>query len=183
MRYIWEGEMREGDDPSLYHQARMLAGTAYPSEDIVPPEQLAASLFNNHFDLIFFDPLHVRPEVDRTIKILCGLLKPGGILVLHDCNPEDEALTSVSRPRGAWMGETYKAFANFHQHNPKRSLTIDVDYGVGVIVNNDLVLDFDDEFDLSYSEFSADRVSACGLTSWGDFITMVRTRSSIFHNT
>lgn len=180
IRYIWEGDQCEGDHPSMACSAQELAGSRYPMESIVLPEDLEASLNGRQFDIISHDPLHVRPIVDETIKALCRLLNPCGVLVIHDCYPEDENLTSVVCPQGAWMGETYKAFANFHRHNLSRSLTIDVDYRDGIIFNRDLVLDFDDHYDISFTDFSANRVQACGLTGWDDFNRILTERSGVF---
>jgi hypothetical protein len=141
-----------------------------PASAIQTLEQLLERHAGQGFDLILYDPVHVRPEVDLAIRALPALLNPGGILVVHDCNPENEALTSVRRRPGSWVGETYKAFALLRHHNPGLALTVAEDYGVGLIWNKGLVLDYPIEAELSYQQFAAQRSSYAGLISYYQFL-------------
>ncbi|NHZ89875.1 hypothetical protein F2P45_12750 [Massilia sp. CCM 8733] len=122
------------------------------------------------FDVILYDPVHVRPEVDLVVRALPALLNPGGILIVHDCNPEDEAITSVKRRPGAWVGETYKAFALLRHYNPGLAFTVDEDFGCGLVWNKGLVLDYPIEADLTYQQFDAQRASYTGLISYHQFL-------------
>lgn len=131
---------------------------------------LLAHYASRRFDLIFFDPVHVRPGVDQALRALPTLLNPGGVLVVHDCNPPCEEVTALTRPHGAWTGETYKAFALLRKHNREQVVTVDEDFGVGLVWNNGLKLDYSLDMDLDYRTFAAQRVAYLGLISYAQFL-------------
>jgi hypothetical protein len=166
--YIPELALEAYTDERLRAECLRVADV-YSDEVMLEPQQLLDHFGERKFDLIFFDPAHVRPLVDSTLKMLPRLLSRDGMLVVHDCNPSDAKMVGPDARSGAWCGETYKAFANFHLHNPDRSLTVDEDFGVAVILNRDLNLDYSDEFDVDYEDFSRDRVKFNGLMAYEDF--------------
>ena len=64
---------------------------------------------DSRFDLIFIDGLHHADQVKKDLVNSFRQLNPGGVIVMHDCNPPTEATTCV--PRGSqreWCGDTYK---------------------------------------------------------------------------
>lgn len=142
----------------------------FSADHIVAPEKLLEYV-QRRFDLIMFDPVHVRPEVDETLKILLSMLEPGGFLVMHDCSPECEEHTARVRTQDAWVGETYKAFAAFRRYNSQRALTVAEDYGVAVIWNRDLNFDYPTNVNLRYADMDADRPGYLGLMSYAEFST------------
>lgn len=152
------------DAVNLPRLLRLAAGVA--PQDLLPLPQLLERYAGQRFDLIFFDPVHVRPDVDLVLRALPALLNPGGVLVVHDCNPEREELTSVKRRHGAWVGETYKAFALLRHYNRGRAITVSEDFGVGLIWNNGLVLDYPLEADIGYQQFAAQREEYIGLINY-----------------
>lgn len=152
------------DGPATERLLRTTA--AFGTRDILTLPQLLDRHAGERFDLILYDPVHVRPEVDEVARALPALLNPGGILIVHDCNPEDEAITSVERCPGAWVGETYKAFALLRHHNPGKALTVAEDFGCGLVWNKDLVLDYPLDTDLTYQQFDAQRASYTGSISY-----------------
>ncbi|RSZ60469.1 hypothetical protein HF313_19725 [Massilia atriviolacea] len=150
---------------------RLLGTTAtFGTRDILTLPQLLERHAGERFDLILYDPVHVRPEVDQVARALPALLNPGGILIVHDCNPEKEEITTVKRCPGAWVGETYKAFALLRHHNPGKALTVGEDFGCGLVWNKDLVLDYPLDADLSYQQFDAQRASYTGLIGYHQFL-------------
>lgn len=55
-------------------------------------------------------------------------------MVVHDCSPPDEALTSPDFVPGEWCGVTYRAYLDFVlARRDLRYLTVDTDYGCGVV--------------------------------------------------
>jgi tetratricopeptide (TPR) repeat protein len=152
-----------GYDDAQAQQRVDAAAATYAGGSFLALDDLLAAQGGRRFDLIFLDPIHSRPLVDRCLQQLPALLAPGGFLLVHDCNPEDEALTTVARREGQWLGETYKAFALFHRHNRARSLTIDEDFGVGVICNEDLHCSYDTDEDIAYARVAANRALHLGL--------------------
>lgn len=123
------------------------------------------------FDIIFFDPMHTRPQVDLALQRLPLLLKPDGLMVIHDCNPHDAKLTAKFRNPGSWCGQTYQAFANFHENNPYQSMTIDTDLGVGVILNRGLRLNYPLTTGPDYEQFAERREAFIGLIDVETFQT------------
>lgn len=156
------------DDP-LAQQRVNAAAAAYAGGQFLALGGLMAEMAGRRFDLVFLDPVHVRPAVDRCLQALPALLAPGGFLLVHDCNPDDERLTTVVRKEGQWLGETYKAFALFHRHNRARSLTVAEDFGVGIICNDGLRLDYDTGEDIAYAAVAANRARHLGLTGYAEF--------------
>ena len=152
------------DGPATERLLRTTA--AVGTRDILTLPQLLERHAGERFDIILYDPVHVRPEVDEVARALPALLNPGGILIVHDCNPVNEAMTSVQRCPGAWVGETYKAFALLRHHNPGRALTVDEDFGCGLVWNKGLVLDYPVGADLTYQQFDSQRASYTGLISY-----------------
>ncbi|MEN5037348.1 hypothetical protein [Pseudomonas sp. TWI929] len=152
-------------------------------EGIVPFSELLSHCAGKKFDIIFFDPVHIRPQVDLALKQLLRLLNPGGFLVIHDCSPKNEAITRVPRKGGdEWVGETFKAFALFRHFNPFKTLTVDEDYGVAIIVNDGLNVDYSCSYDIDYSEISQNRREYLGLITYTDFLDRLKTgsRDSLF---
>lgn len=164
-----EHERNEPEAEAVRRRAAAFAGT------LDAPLHLSAAELATHpgrYDLIFFDPLHARPEVDLGLQALCRLLTPGGFLVVHDCCPHDPQLVGPFR-EGAWCGDTYQAFAQFHRHNRRASVVVDIDFGVGVIVNRDLCLDYPFEAGPSHAEFLASLSEGSRLIAWpalGDWL-------------
>ena len=156
------------DGPNIQRLLKLASSVDF--DQILSLEGLLTRYAGRQFDLIFFDPVHIRPGVDLTLQTLARLLSPGGVLVIHDCNPTDPVLTSVRRRPGSWVGETYKAFALFRHFNRTQTLTIDEDFGVGLIWNVGLTLDYPTAFDLDYADFDQDRAEYIGLTDYASFL-------------
>lgn len=107
--------------------------TASPfSHDLV--RVLHTTLGPHQYDMVFVDPHHT---YDCTATDLYGawcLLRPGGIMVVHDCVPPDENYASPAYVEGNWCGVTYQAYIDFgFAHADAQRYTVDCDYGCGVI--------------------------------------------------
>lgn len=90
---------------------------------------------NTHskWDIIFIDGLHEWRQVHRDIINSLRVLKEGGVIILHDCNPPTLKHTTTGVD-GAWTGDTYKAVLHFQFNHPSYYYyTIDTDWGLGVI--------------------------------------------------
>lgn len=83
-----------------------------------------------YYDLIFIDGLHHADHVRRDIINAWGCLTDGGVLVIHDTNPEREDMTHVPRDCKVWTGDCYKAI---HQIDGPPKFTLKDDHGVTVI--------------------------------------------------
>ena len=86
------------------------------------------------FDVVFVDPYHSYDASLINLQLGYQLVKPDGIMVVHDCNPPDEHLTSPESRGGAWCGLTYQAFIDFVRKRPELEYcVVDTDYGVGLV--------------------------------------------------
>jgi hypothetical protein len=97
-------------------------------------EILAANKSAPCYDILFVDPFHTYECSAIDLTCAFALLRPGGFMVVHDCNPEDQTLTSPDYVEGAWMGLTYAAFIDFTLRPDISSFyTVDTDFGCGVV--------------------------------------------------
>lgn len=120
---------RDADDGKAY---------TYRTEAITSYELTNAILTANQnlpcYDVVFVDPFHTYASSSIDLSGAFALLRPGGIMVVHDCNPEDISLTSPDFTPGSWCGVTYMAFIDFTFCRDGLSFyTVDTDYGCGVI--------------------------------------------------
>ena len=100
----------------------------------IAPALAAIQADGRRFDLMLVDPFHTYAASARDLAAAFALLEPGGALVVHDCLPPNEALAVPHFKPGAWCGVTYKAFLDFVlARRDLRYLTVDADYGCGVI--------------------------------------------------
>ena len=90
----------------------------------------------DQFDLVFIDGLHLAEQVERDVENSLRFLSPKGTLVLHDCNPPDEAAQTESFDGTAkvWTGTVWKAWAKLRAtRNDLSMCVVDIDLGCGVI--------------------------------------------------
>lgn len=92
----------------------------------------AQSLPQAKFDIIFIDGLHEAEQVSKDIENALKHLNEGGTIVLHDCNPPEYAHTTTGID-GCWTGDTYKAVLDLEAKYSCRFITLDTDWGVGVL--------------------------------------------------
>jgi hypothetical protein len=85
------------------------------------------------FDVVFIDGLHEAQQVLRDTDNALQHLAPGGYVVLHDCNPDNEIAQRVPRETGVWNGDCWKAMVALRQRTDVDAFTVDTDYGVGVV--------------------------------------------------
>jgi hypothetical protein len=141
------------------------------------------TLFTQHstskFDIIYFDPTQVGPDVNIALQKLSALLNPGGFLIIHGCNPESKNLTSKKQISDTWLGETFKGFSLFRLYNPLASFTINEDCGIGVVFNHNLDLDYPINFEFSYEEFDAQRVEFLNLITYRTFRERLREHNPL----
>lgn len=85
-------------------------------------------------DIILVDPHHTYECSMRDLRDAFSLLRMGGTLVVHDCDPPDHQHAAPHFVPGPWCGVTYKAFLDFVIRNDSVDYyTVDTDYGCGVI--------------------------------------------------
>lgn len=94
--------------------------------------------YNTRYDIIFIDGLHEHAQVDRDIKNSLNHLNKGGVIIMHDCHPTDEACQKhlFIGPGGPWTGDCWKAYIKNRATLPFEMYVWDHDWGCGVIDTN-----------------------------------------------
>ncbi len=88
------------------------------------------------YDIVLVDPWHTYAASRSDILGAMTLLKPTGILVVHDCGPTDPDIVGPEPTPGDWCGLTYQAFVDFlFEVRCAGYCTVDTDYGCGVVYN------------------------------------------------
>ncbi len=86
------------------------------------------------YDVILVDPYHEYETSAQDLREACTLIKPNGTIVVHDCNPEEEAFVTPHYRDGSWCGLTYKAYLDMILESVQlRSCTVDTDHGCAII--------------------------------------------------
>lgn len=87
------------------------------------------------FDLIFIDGLHEWSQVKKDFDNSLRALKPGGFIVLHDCNPVKEIYSFFPRNglRGVWNGDCYKFILTLIGYDGIDFVTVNFDHGCTVV--------------------------------------------------
>ncbi len=98
------------------------------------------------FDVVFIDGLHTYQQTFFDIIHTLQHIHLHSALVLHDINPETEALAlpaasrsaarSVHKEKSFWCGDSWKSFHHFIQLNKRLDqfdlFTLNCDYGLGI---------------------------------------------------
>ena len=88
------------------------------------------------FDCIFIDGLHHYDQVKRDINNSLKFINDQGIVLVHDCLPENIEAQSVPRTITNWNGDVWKAFAEIRANPNLNSYTCLADHGIGVILKS-----------------------------------------------
>lgn len=128
-----------------------------------PPRRLV----RGRLDVAFVDGLHTYEQSLRDVESCLEWLAPGGVVVLHDCNPADAAAAQAAAvpPLAAgdgWSGDVWKTIV--HLRSLRRDLEVfvlDADCGLGVVTRGHpaapLDLAADEIARLGYADFAAGR--------------------------
>jgi hypothetical protein len=99
-------------------------------------EELFAELVRSgeRFDLVFVDAWHSYTSALRDIVFGLHLIKEGGVLLVHDCNPPDRTSAESEYHSGIWCGVTFAAYLDVVLFTGGIDyVTVDADYGCGII--------------------------------------------------
>jgi len=125
-------------------------------------------------DVAFVDGLHTYEQALRDVEKSLGHLNPGGVIVMHDCNPPHEAAAHPARSlehaqslnlpgwTNEWCGDTFKALVHLRSTRDDLNVfTFDCDYGLGVVMKGspETTLDYTPAQieNMRYAELAADR--------------------------
>jgi hypothetical protein len=88
------------------------------------------------FDLVFVDGLHHRDQVHRDILNAWEHLTPGGAIVVHDCDPPNEAAGSRAQCGGIWCGDVWRGWMDARRSLAGRAYlgVVATDLGCGLVL-------------------------------------------------
>jgi len=90
---------------------------------------------NEKFDCIFIDGLHTYSQVKKDIDNSLKFLNHGGIILLHDCLPNNYFEQAIPRCQYVWNGDVWKAIVECRTKENIDTYTCYADFGIGVILN------------------------------------------------
>ncbi len=123
------------------------------------------------FDIIFIDGLHHDYQVTIDIENSLKHLSENGIIVCHDCLPENESMQHKEPSYGAWTGDVWKSIAKLRiERNDLEIDVVDTDYGVGLIRKGVNIPYKYDGQDLSYDFYEKNRFELLNVISVENFL-------------
>ena len=98
----------------------------------------------DYFDCIFIYGLHTYSQVKKDIENSIKFLDKGGIILLHDCLPNNYYEQAIPRCQWVWNGDVWKAIVECRNLKDIDVYTCYADFGIGVIFKrpNKNLLDF-----------------------------------------
>lgn len=84
------------------------------------------------FDIVFIDGLHEERQVMLDAFNSLTRLRRGGLIILHDVNPQEEIHQRVPRESKTWNGDVWKAWMRLASMG-FYGITVDIDHGCGVL--------------------------------------------------
>lgn len=138
--------------------------------------KLDATAPTARYDMVFIDGLHIADQVERDVINSLRYLNPGGVLVLHDCNPPDEEAQTEHFDGTAkvWVGTVWKAWAKLRATRPDLQMcVVDIDLGCGVIrPGKQVCVEAPASYDaMSYGFLAQNRREVLNLVSVDRFLT------------
>ena len=123
--------------------------------------------FPTHYDCIFIDGDHTHKQSERDLKNALQHLKEGGLILLHDTNPNNIKEITPKNNGKAWCGEVWKTILEAQWEGYKIQ-TIPDDYGLTIITGE---IDFTSSHTLpTPQEFLKNKSSLLNFISYNDYI-------------
>ncbi|WP_075522454.1 class I SAM-dependent methyltransferase [Candidatus Pelagibacter communis] len=88
---------------------------------------------NKKFDIIFIDGLHTYSQVKKDILNSVNCLHRDGIILVHDCLPDNLGKQAIPRYEMHWSGDVWKAIVDLRQNKDLNIFTCELDQGIGII--------------------------------------------------
>ena len=141
------------------------------------------------FDVVFVDGLHTYEQAYRDVRNALAVLRPGGVVLVHDCNPQTAAaaapsLTEAARTdgfTGDWNGDVYRAIVRLRTDDGLDVSVLDADQGVGVVRRGThawrVAHTVEEIEQLDYAELERDRVRLLGLRPASDLDALLAPRA------
>jgi len=128
------------------------------------------------FDVIFIDGLHSYEQVRQDILNAVACLNKGGVILMHDCLPQNYVQQAMPRQAKAWTGDVWKAVFEFKQKPDIDLRVVTLDHGVGILkvrANSDRqdfgMTDFSDS-DYAFFLANYEKLGLIGYEDIDDFV-------------
>jgi len=101
------------------------------------------------FNLGFIDGLHLFEQALKDFMNMEQRMAPGGVIIVDDVLPYNQAIAQREQPPGDWTGDVWKLYAILYQLRPdlKIQLVDTAPTGTMVITNLDPHYDWEDQID------------------------------------
>ena len=86
------------------------------------------------FDIVFIDGHHKYSQVKKDIENSLNFLNDGGIILLHDCLPNNYYAHVIPRCVYNWNGDVWRAFVEVRTRDNLDSYCCNADHGIGIIL-------------------------------------------------
>lgn len=135
------------------------------------------------FDIIFIDGLHHDDQVQRDIQNSVACLNPGGIILVHDCNPMQEIHQRVPMESSYWVGTVWKGWVRMMQSLPPEyeMFVVNWDTGMGVIkaTGEGKKLEAIPEEELTFENLELNREKWLNLVSLDYFLNWIKPTKKV----
>ncbi len=90
---------------------------------------------NSYFDVIFVDGLHEYSQVTRDVDNSLSVLKPNGIIIIHDMLPrtQDQSTYPMPNNQHTWLGDVWKLAFDLTNRTDVNFNLVLIDQGCGVL--------------------------------------------------
>jgi len=99
-------------------------------------EDAPRALGKHGIEIVLVDGMHEYEQVLRDVDHVLDYLNPGGVIVLHDCNPRIAASAApfAERGPGPWHGDVWRAVVHLRSLRDDLDVfVLDCDEGLGVV--------------------------------------------------
>ena len=132
---------------------------------------------NEKFDCIFIDGLHKYSQVKKDIQNSLNFLNNGGIILLHDCLPNNYYDQAIPRCQWTWNGDVWKALVECRTDENLDVYTCYADFGIGVIFKrkNKNLLEYPKEnfSKLNFEEYFHNHKRLMNIIEYNDLIKLI----------
>ncbi|MBD1166659.1 class I SAM-dependent methyltransferase [Pelagibacterales bacterium SAG-MED07] len=132
---------------------------------------------SENFDCVFIDGLHKYHQVKKDIKNSLKFLNEGGIILLHDCLPNNYYEQAVPRCQWTWNGDVWKAIVECRTNKDIDVYTCYADFGIGVIFKrpNQNLLEYPKEnySNLHFEEYFHNHKKLMNIVEYEDLIKLI----------
>tara|TARA_Y100000590_G_C15685505_1_gene1001458 strand:- start:97 stop:813 length:717 start_codon:yes stop_codon:yes gene_type:complete len=129
------------------------------------------------FDCIFIDGLHNYLQVKKDINNSLNFLNHNGIILLHDCLPNNYLEQATPRSQYTWNGDVWKAVVECRTKENLDTYTCYADFGIGVIFNrknrNFLKLSNKDFSKIKFSDYFYNHKKFMNLIEYEDLLKVI----------